>query len=157
MDFLVSLGISVGVLAGLWCQFSGDAKLITWIAVASWACFYAIGGKKEGVFKTVPSNLSGVIWGIIIVYGLNHFGFHYALGVYIALGVFFMCVQAKWSVLSFIPGSFIGIACYFGSGNDWKGTMLALVIGACLGYISEIGAVYISKIGKKTEATAAGK
>ena len=152
MDLLVALGISIGVLAGLWGQFSGPAGLITWVAFVSWACFFAVGGKKEGLLKVVASNASGVVWGLIIVFLLKNFGFQYALGVYLAIVVFFVCVQAKFSILSFIPGTFVGIACFFGTNFNWQGTLIALVIGACLGFVSEYLGVMLTKIGKKEEA-----
>jgi hypothetical protein len=152
MDLLVALGISIGVLAGLWGQFSGAAGLVTWVAFVSWACFFAAGGKKEGLIKVVASNISGVVWGLIIVFLLKTFAFQYGLGVYIAIAVFFVCLQAKISFLSFIPGTFVGIACFFGTSFNWQGTIIALVIGACLGFVSEYIGVMLTKAGKKAEA-----
>lgn len=154
MDLLVALGISIGVLAGLWGQFSGAAGLVTWVAFLSWACFFAVGGKKEGLLKVVASNMSGVVWGLIIVFLLKTFPFQYSLGVYLAIVVFFVCIQAKLSLLSFIPGTFVGIACYFGTSFNWQGTMIALVIGACLGFVSEYVGILLTKIGKKADAVA---
>jgi len=153
MDLLVGIGLSVGVLAGLWGQFSGGAGLITWVAFVSWACFYAAGGNKEGLLKTIPANISGVLWGMLMVYGAQVLGFEYALGTSIAVCAFFMCVQAKWSVLSFIPGAFAGCSCYFGSNLNWQGAMIALVLGAVLGYISETGGVLLSTVGQKKDVT----
>lgn len=154
MDLLVALGISIGVLAGLWGQFSGPAGLITWVAFVSWACFFAAGGKKDGLIKVAASNVSGVVWGLIIVFLLKSFPFQYGLGVYIAIIVFLACIQAKLSILSFIPGTFAGIACFFGTNFNWQGTLIALLAGACLGFVSEYLGVMLTKIGKKEETKA---
>ena len=59
-----------------------------------------------------------------------------------------MCVQARWSVLGFIPGAFAGCAAYFGTSFDAAGTSLALVAGACLGWLSEYTAGLLAT-GKK--------
>ena len=156
MNLLLALGLSIGVLAGLWGQVSSMIGLITWVGFISWASFYAAGGKKEGLLKAVASNLSGVLWGFLIGQLVTILGgFPYALGVAIAIGCFIMVVQANISVLSLIPGAFAGCASFFGTNGDWEGTAIALVAGAVLGYISEIIGVALSNIGKKE--TDAGK
>jgi hypothetical protein len=149
MDLFVALGISIGVLAGIWGEASGPLGLITWVAFVAWASFYAAGGKAKGLLKAVASNLSGVVWGVVIVFLSGLFGIPFSLGIALVIGAFMMCVQAHWSVLSFIPGAFAGCAVYFGTGTDWKGAAIALVIGAVLGYVSEIIGVALTKIGKK--------
>lgn len=153
MNFLVAVGISIGVLAGIWAQFCGNIGLLSWVGFVSWACFYASGGKPAGLAKTVASNLSGVFWGFVIVAIMNLLNFPYALGVAVVIGAFMMCVQAHISYLSFIPGAFAGCASYFGSGLDIKATAISLVCGAVLGYFSEVIALYMVKVfGKKAEA-----
>ena len=151
MDILVALGITIGVLAGVWGVVAGNLALLTWAGFVSWACYYASGGKVEGLKKTIAANLAGVAWGFLMVVGANTLGFTYAIGVTIAIGAFFMCVEAKISLLSFIPGAFAGCAVYFGSGLNWQGAVIALVIGAILGYASDMAAVPLTKMGKKEE------
>jgi len=149
MNFLVAVGISIGVLAGIWAQFCGNVGLVAWIGFVSWACFYAAGGKKEGLGKTVAANLSGVFWGFIIITIMNLLNFPYALGVAVVIGAFMMCVQAHIKYLAFIPGAFAGCASYFGSGTDIKAAALSLICGAVLGYLSEVIALYMVKITSK--------
>jgi nicotinamide-nucleotide amidase len=62
--------------------------------------------------------------------------------------------EAKINILSFIPGAFCGCAVYFGSGLKWEAAVIALVSGAVLGYLSDIAAVPLTKIGKKDEEKA---
>lgn len=137
MNPYVAVGITIGVLAGIWTEVSISFGLITWVAFAAWACFFAAGAKRQGFFKTVPSNLSGVIWGWLIVWAAGAIGgWPGALAISVVIGAFFMCAQANWSVLSFIPGTFVGAACFFGTNGDWLGTTIALVSGACLAWLS---------------------
>ncbi|PKM49899.1 MAG: DUF1097 domain-containing protein [Firmicutes bacterium HGW-Firmicutes-7] len=152
MDLILAIGIVVGILAGIWGEVSSATGMITWIGFVSWACFYASGGGLNGLKKTIPSNLVGVFWGYVIVFGASNLGIPYALGVSIFVACVAMCVESKWSILSFIPGAFAGCASFFGAGFDIKGTVIALVIGGVLGYFSEVGGVFLSKIRKKTEA-----
>ncbi|TKH03444.1 DUF1097 domain-containing protein [Peribacillus simplex] len=149
MDLILALGISIGVLAGIWGEVSAATGLVTWIGFLSWGSFYAIGGGTHGLIKTLPSNLSGVFWGAMIFYASSALNVPFILGISICIASIIMCVQSKWSVLSFIPGTFAGCASYFGSDFDFTGTCIALVAGALLGYISEVGGVYLSKIGIK--------
>ncbi len=155
MDPLIAIGISVGILAGLWGQFSGDLGLITWVGFVAWAVFYAAGGKRTGYLKAVPALLSGVVWAALIVWFAGVLGVTAGLGIAVGIGAFMMVAQAKVSVLSFIPGAFAGASCYFGSGNDWKGTAIALVLGASLGWLSEAGGGALAKIGAKPVPEAA--
>jgi len=151
MNLLVALGISIGVLVGIYGQVtvSGTLGLITWVSVISWASFYAAGGKTEGLVKATASNLSGVIWGIIIVFIAKSIPVPFALGIGLLVGAFMICVQANLKVLSFIPGAFLGCGAYFGTNFDWKHTIISLIVGGVLGYISEVIAVFLSNIGKK--------
>lgn len=151
MNLLLALGLSIGVLAGVWAQVSSALALVTWVGFVAWASFYAAGGKKEGLLKAVASNLSGVLWGFIIALLLSAFGgMPLALGIAIAIGCFIMVIQANFKYLSFIPGAFAGCASYFGTGGDWKAAVIALIAGVVLGYLSEVIGVSLSNIGKKT-------
>ncbi|MBC7517497.1 MAG: DUF1097 domain-containing protein [Microbacteriaceae bacterium] len=132
-----AVGITIGVLAGIWTQVSISLGLITWVAFAAWACFYAAGAKRTGFLKTLPSNLSGVAYGWLIVWAAGAMGgWPGALAVCVAVGAFLMCIQANWSVLSFIPGAFVGTAAFFGTSGNWSGTVIALVAGVSLAWLS---------------------
>mgnify|MGYP000970319747 CR=1 FL=1 len=151
MDILVALGITIGVLAGIWGVVAGNLALLTWAGFVSWACYFASGGKVDGLKRTIAANLAGVIWGVLMVVGAGALNFPYAIGVTIAIGAFFMCVEAKINILSFIPGAFCGCAVYFGSGLKWEAAAIALIIGAVLGYLSDIAAIPLTKMGKKED------
>lgn len=159
MDSLVALGISIGVLIAVWVYVAvgmPDLGLIVWAGIVAWGTFYAAGGGMTGLQKAVASNLSGNFWVAIALYIFGMVGDSNVLILAGLVGVvaFIFCVQAKLPLLSFIPGAFLGAATWVGvdvAGAGGDGGVVdaadimipvSLVIGAVLGYVSEI-------IGKK--------
>lgn len=149
MNRIVALGITIGILAGLFTWLSGsisgigglEAPLIVWVGFAAWACFYAAGGGKAGLGTTLLSNVSGLVWGYLIALatGMVDGSSPAVLGLFVALGAFAMCVQALWGPLSFIPGAFVGAACFFGNDTLFVTTLISLIVGALLAFLSELG------------------
>lgn len=136
MKNYLGVGISVGVLAGLWTQVSVQLGLVTWVAFIAWACFFAAGGGATGFRKGLAANLSGVVWGWLASLVAARVGFPGALAIIVTVLAFVLCVQAAASLLSFIPGAFAGTAVFFGTSFAFWPTVLALVAGACLGWAS---------------------
>src|SRR3989442_1767384 len=64
MDMLMALAVSIGVLIALWVKFGGmiGVAIAVPAGIVAWACFYAAGGKTQGLQKAIASNVSGVIW-----------------------------------------------------------------------------------------------
>nr|WP_294693607.1 DUF1097 domain-containing protein [uncultured Friedmanniella sp.] len=155
MKRLIALGISIGVLAGLWTVFAlsipslgGYANpFVVWIGFAAWAVFYAAGGRIPGLTKTLGSTISGLLWGFALLWAATQVseGSAVVLGVFVALAAFGMCVQAAVPLLAFIPGAFIGAAAYFGNAGIFWATLISLVAGALLACASEILADVIEK------------
>jgi len=71
------------------------------------------------------------------------------LAVLVGIAAFFMVLQAKIPALSFIPGAFLGAATavgvVVGANGTWTRTIIALVAGAVLGYLSELLAGAITR------------
>ena len=148
MDVLVALAISIGILIAGWTYVAvGPAALPVWAGIVAWGCFFAAGGKTTGLTKTIVSNLSGVVWAFLALWAWRQFGEGLPLlSVLVGLAAFFMVIQAKLPALSFIPGAFIGaataVSVVVGAGttfpHPWVKTIIALVAGAVLGYVSEM-------------------
>jgi hypothetical protein len=165
MKRLVAVGISIGVLAGLFTWFSfgvlteiGGWKtpLVVWVGFAAWACFYAIGGGTKGLITSMGSVSSGVVWGFLIVLVWKDVAVSSMalLGLCVGLGAFLMCVQASVSILSFIPGAFIGASSFFGFGGAsgfaqmgyiFASVLVSVILGSILAFLSERGADVIEK------------
>ncbi|MEO3936918.1 DUF1097 domain-containing protein [Dermatophilaceae bacterium Soc4.6] len=69
MKRLVAVGISIGILAGLFTWFAfgvltqvGDWKtpLVVWVGFAACACFYAVGGGTTGLVTNLGSAVAGL-------------------------------------------------------------------------------------------------
>ena len=144
MDVLVALAVSIGVLIAAWTYVAlGPAALPVWAGIVAWGCFFAAGGKTAGLTKTIASNLSGVLWAFIALQAANSFGAGNlpVLSVCVGVAALFMVLQAKIPLLSFIPGAFLGaataVSVVVGANGTWTRTIIALVVGALLGYVSE--------------------
>lgn len=152
MDMLMALAVSIGVLIAIWTYVAVGmvAQLSVWAAIVAWGCFFAAGGKMQGLQKTVASNLSGLIYVYIALHVLPMMGGSTAaLAILVGVIAFLMVVQSRVAMLSFIPGAFIGAAVTVGSNhastNDYAMTGLSLILGAVLGYVSEAVAGMVAK------------
>ena len=151
MDALVALALSIGVLIAGWTYVAlGPGTLPVWAGIVAWGCFFAAGGKTGGLIKTIAANLSGVLWAFLALTAWNRLGGGVPmLSVLVGLAAIGMVLQAKISTLSFIPGAFLGaataVSVVVGAGGTWSRTVLALVIGAVLGYLSELLAGALSR------------
>jgi|GEM_PF-593804 len=153
MNYTISIGITIGVLAGILVSLAESLNVLSWVCIVSWALYYASGAGVEGLKKTLAANVTGVIYGFIIVWGAGILGFPYALGVMVAIFAFLMCAQAHISILSFIPGAFCSAAAYFGAGAKpevFVAVAISLVLGTVLGFVSDIAAKSIMKKEKPT-------
>jgi hypothetical protein len=144
MDALVALGLTIGILIAGWTYLAlGVAALPVWAGIVAWGCFFAAGGKTEGLLKTIASNLSGVFWAFLALYFGNRFGGSVpVLSLLVGVAAFLMVLQAKIPALGFIPGAFLGaataVSVVVGANGTWINTIIALVAGAFLGYLSEM-------------------
>jgi hypothetical protein len=156
MDALVALALSIGILIAGWTYLAlGVAALPVWAGIVAWGCFFAAGGKTQGLTKTIASNLSGVLWAFLALYLWNSFGGGVPLlSLLVGVAAFIMVVQAKIPALSFIPGAFLGaataVSVVVGASGTWTNTVIALVAGALFGYASEMLAGVLG--GKKAAA-----
>jgi hypothetical protein len=144
MDVLVALGLSIGILIAGWTYVAlGVAALPVWAGIVAWGCFFAAGGKTAGLSKTIAANLSGVLWAFLALTAWKSFGGGVpVLSILVGVAALFMVLQAKIPALSFIPGAFLGaataVSVVVGANGSWTKTVIALVVGAVLGYVSEL-------------------
>jgi hypothetical protein len=148
VDVLLALGISIGILIAGWTYVAlGPGALPVWAGIVAWGCFFAAGGKTAGLTKTIASNLSGVLWAYLALTAANRFGGGLpVLSAMVGIAALIMVLQAKTSALTFIPGAFIGaataVSVVVGAKDafdgPWTKTIIALVAGAVLGYLSEM-------------------
>lgn len=154
MGILTALGISIGVLAGVLCVICDllaktgvvPIMIAAWPGFVAWACYFAIGGKKEGLGKVMAANTAGAIMGVLMIVlagALSFLGGTASLAIAVAIGAFVLCVEAGWAPLSFIPGAFCGCACCFGFGVGTNisaliACVLSMWVGAVFAYASDV-------------------
>jgi hypothetical protein len=149
MDMVTALAISVAVLLAVLVKAGSIFSLNVPIAIIAWACFFATGGKLAGLTRTLASMISGVIWmllGTMLTVQANLWSYGWAI-----VGVigFIVVIQSKLKILSFIPGALLGVAVTRASG---AGTVpfaalvvVAVIVGAVAGYVSELVAGAMAK------------
>ncbi|MGB8339050.1 MAG: DUF1097 domain-containing protein [Burkholderiales bacterium] len=153
MGLLTALGIVIGILVAIWVYVSVGMSalgLTVWVGVIGWATFYAAGGGIAGLKKGLACNVAGALLAALSAWLAGMIGGGLiTLCIVLAIAVFVMCVMAKVDLLSFIPGSFLGAASFFGTGGKLDSTLVmvlvSLLCGLVLGYISEAGAKAIAK------------
>jgi hypothetical protein len=157
MGLLTAIGISVGALIVVWVYLTAGAfaslGLITWAGVISWAIFYAAGGGVAAYRKSIGSILTGNFYAAIALFAFAHTGGGPAvLALFFGIVTFFMCTQARFEPLSFIPGTFLGAGTWVGAAVAAKGAdggafnsiaeiliPITMILGATFGIASEWG------------------
>lgn len=158
MSKLTATGLCVGILAGFWFWLSASVPLfVTVCGFFAYASFYAAGGGKKGFYSSVAANLSGIVWAVLSVMlgGMLNGALGVTLmGSVLATVLCSSCVvwQARFKFLGFVPGGFFGMTSYFASGNDWKGTVISMVLGAAIGFLSEAGGNLLSNLTTKKQS-----
>jgi len=144
MSSLIALGLSIGVLIAIWTYIAlGVAALPVWAGIVAWGTFFAAGGKTDGLIRTIASNLSGVLWAFVALFLSQQFGGGIpVLSLLVGVVAFMMVVQSRIPQLSFIPGAFLGaataVSVVVGANGSYLRTIVALIAGAVLGYLSEM-------------------
>lgn len=144
----MKLALSVGILAGLWVFFSltvgsiGGITLYPWVVFITWGLFFTAGADNKAAVKVATTAVWGPIFGWICVFvGATTLG--PIIGVPVGLGI--LVAICAWAIVimmtdipifSFGPGAFAGWAVFFATGNDFVGSVIILLVGVCLGWIS---------------------
>jgi hypothetical protein len=84
-----------------------------------------------------------VLWAFLALTAWKSFGGGVpVLSILVGVAALFMVLQAKLPALSFIPGAFLGaataVSVVVGANGSWTKTIIALIVGALLGYLSEM-------------------
>jgi hypothetical protein len=161
MNMLLALALSIGVLIAVWTYIAlGPAALPVWAGIIAWGCFFAAGGKTDGLLKTLASTLSGVFWAFVALSLANRVapGNLGVLSALVGVVAAAMVLQSKVSVLAFIPGAFLGaataVSVVVGASGTYPKVIGALVAGALFGYVSELLAGVLSGASRSTAAPA---
>lgn len=136
MNRYFPLAFTTGLLSALWGWVAVSFHLPGWAGFLGCTALFACPkAGLQGVFITLCTLLSGVIWAQVIICG-SELAPHVDLLGYGMTGVvaFLMCMQAKHLLLSFVPGTFIGACATFAAQGEWKSVLPALLLGLLFGF-----------------------
>lgn len=157
MNRLISLALTTGLLSALWAWAAVSLGLPSWAGFLGCTAWFA--SPKGGVtgFLTILFTLcSGVLWAQVIIAG-SAVAPELAWLSYAMTGVvaFLMCIQARQTLLGFVPGTFIGACATFAGQGDWKGVLPALLLGLLFGVAMKCSGQWLAGRcePKKTTAT----
>jgi hypothetical protein len=150
MNGLNATSLSVGLWVGIWCFATLgylEPHVMTWITFLTWGSFYAAGGGMSGFKKSIACAMTGALVSAAVVWlnghvggGVQGAGLVIFCGLLAALG-WVLCQISRVDLVSFIPGSFIGAASFFGAGAPLDGKLgwviVSILCGSIMGIISQ--------------------
>jgi hypothetical protein len=132
----LSLAIVIGVLAGIWTYLSGTFNILTWPAFIGWALFFLTGANVDGIKKSVPPILCGILLGYLSVTAWGEIGGGLpVLAALVGVIAFIMIYMINISIFATAPAGFAACAAFF-AGGDPLAVGIPLLTGLALGYIS---------------------
>ena len=150
MSVIMANAIGTGIFCCLWQGVGSALGLATWIGFVGCTSYFSAGCGKSGFIKSMCSNYTGLLWGMLIILsgGINNtiiFG-AVVTGFFSWLIVF----QSHIDVLSLVPNTFMGGFSAFASGGDWKMLLICLLLGNILGVSCDYsGRFLFKKFGKE--------
>lgn len=111
-----AVGLCAGVFAALLVLIDGYFGLASWLGFVAMLSYYATEGGKEGFLRSSVGNISGLIWGWIILALNTALAFipaPWGLACIVIPIVVLMCLQSKWKYLAYTPGVFAGCSMLF--------------------------------------------
>lgn len=144
MSALFAIALTTGILSGLWGWLSISLGLITWAGFLGCTSYFAspTDGLK-GLGFSLIANMSGVFWAMVIIKGSSVFPLEVMGFVLTGLVSFLMCIQAKQTILAYIPGTFIGCCATFASGGDWSLVIPSIIVGGVFGYLMKFTGLWL--------------
>lgn len=143
MNPFMAQAISIGVLLAAWDILCGMLGLSIYPAIIAWGCFYASGGKTEGLVRTLAGILSGAFWALVATTLAGTLGGGKPVGALsVGLAGVMIVFQSRFSVLSFLGGAIVGAGAMLSFPNLLKEGLFdfggSVVAGVILGYLSEM-------------------
>ncbi|PKG38055.1 DUF1097 domain-containing protein [Psychromonas sp. Urea-02u-13] len=136
MSLLFALSVSTGILSAVLVWFTGLFDIASWLAFLGATSYFACTDKGfKGLTQVWLTNFSGAGWAILIILASSYMQGDLATYAATAVFAFCMCIQAKFNLLKFIPGTFMGAAAIFSVNGLWTSAFIGLFIGAIFGFL----------------------
>lgn len=142
MSLLFAIALTTGILSGLWGWLSISFGLLTWAGFLGCTSYFASPQEgARGLASSLITNISGVIWAMVIIQLSSIFPVEIIGYLATAVVAFFMCIQAKQAWLGYIPGTFIGCCATFAADGNWQLVVPSLILGGLFGYLMKASGV----------------
>lgn len=145
MTTLVAIAITTGILSAVWGWLSVALGLLTWAGFLGCTSYFASPDDSlKGLGVSLATNLSGVLWAMLILSGSDWLGTEMLGYGLTGLVAFLMCVQSRQGWLTFIPGTFIGCCATFAAAGQWQLVVPSLVLGGVFGFLMKQSGLWLS-------------
>ncbi|MEQ4924731.1 DUF1097 domain-containing protein [Proteus hauseri] len=147
MKTLFFTALTTGILSAVWAFVANQFGLLSWAGFLGCTAYFAYPKEGlKGLAVTIATIMSGVIWALAIIYGSNLFNDISILG-YAITGViaFVMCIQAKSTLLAYIPGTFIGACTLFAAQDNLPQIIISLIVGVLFGYSMKMSGLWVAQ------------
>ncbi len=153
MGAIMSGAISMGILAWIWSNVSTTLGLATWAGFMGTTTYFASGERLvKGWKKAIIANMVGVLWAIVCVESIKVLHLPNIVAIMTGVISFGIVAQARWKILSYVPGVYIGCSTTFGMlalNGNYLTTAIILLMGSFVGLLTDLGADLIMKLTKK--------
>ncbi|HGL4481274.1 MULTISPECIES: DUF1097 domain-containing protein [Klebsiella] len=137
MKIDLSIAITTALFSAIWVILATTLNIPAWAGFLGCTTYFAINQHSRKAFLICALSLiSGSFWACMSL-ELTQFCSGSLFVLFIATGLiaFFMCIQARLIILSFIPAAFIGSCTVFAGANQLTSSLEALFIGLLTGYL----------------------
>ncbi|PJE80315.1 Inner membrane protein YcdZ [invertebrate metagenome] len=135
MSPLLSVSITTGIFSGIWVWMADSLSLLSWAGFLGCTGYFASKGDIKSLIQTISANLAGVGWAIVIASSASFISGTMGNYLMVTLVAFLMCIQARYPLLSYIPGTFIGACSTFAADGQWQPVIPSLILGAVIGFL----------------------
>lgn len=146
MNILFAIALTTGILSGIWGWVAVALGLLSWAGFLGCTAYFACpqGGLK-GLAISSCTVMSGVAWALVIIHGSALAPQVQILSYMMTRVVAFqMCIQARRTLLSFVPGTFIGACATFAADGDWRLVIPSLALGLVFGYAMKNSGLWLA-------------
>lgn len=146
MSLQLMIALTTGVLSGFWFWTASQLGLLVWAGFLGCTTYFASPDEGiKGLLIGLTTNLSGIFWAMVIITFSSAFNIQLVSAVITAVVAFIMCLQAKRTLLRFIPGTFVGACATFAADGNWRIVLPSLIGGLVFGYLMKFSGVWLHK------------
>ncbi len=149
MGGLLVFALVVGLACVPWTYYIITFGLPLWASFIGSALFFASGGEKDGLIKTIPTVVLGILCAVSVMkgYGLLPGPGLVPLSIAVGIAAFLIVILSQVGALAFVPGSFGSFATTFAVMTAFPklsmtqqciNTFLAMLAGIIISYLIQV-------------------